>query len=291
MGRGRDDRRPVEPGEARAHGNDPDAVEVRRGGSSGRGDASGAYEVHRPGEHPAGLGPDIPATGPTTGGRERHEDVNVSRGATGTSSATGPRRVGERDDRDGGSAELAPARRDSIRWGPIWAGLITALTTFLLLQLLAIGIGLVDIGPGSDGGGGWVPALIGLIAFFTGGAVAGMMSAIRGPGSGLLNGFMVWALGTVLILLLSVLGLGQLFGALGNVAGQVNPGALGDAANSAQGAAPNVSPQEAEQAVRTGAIGAFFGLLFSALASMIGGLLGARSSDPIGRPTDASAER
>jgi len=103
---------------------------------------------------------------------------------------------------------------------------------------------------------------------------------------------MVWALDTVLILLLSALGLGQLFGALGNVAGQVGPGPLSSAANSAQGAAPNVSPQEAEQAVRTGAIGAFFGLLFSALASALGGYLGGRSSDdPIGRPTDLRSER
>ena len=274
MGRGRDmdGGQPVDPGRAQSHGNDPDAVEVHRSGGSGEGRSRAG-----------GLGPDIPASGPT-GGRTHEEEVLVSRGSTGGSSATGARRYSG----SGGSGEdLAPGRRDSIRWGPIWAGLITALTTFLLLQLLAIGLGLVDIGPGSDGGGGWVPGLIGLIAFFTGGAVAGMTSAIRGPGSGLLNGFMVWALGTVLILLLSALGLGQLFGALGNVAGQVGPGALGSAAQSAQGAAPNVSPQEAEQALQTGAIGAFFGLLLSALASMLGGLLGGRSSDPIGRPTDA----
>jgi hypothetical protein len=268
----------VEPGKARSYGNDPDAVEVHRSGSSGSGGGrSRAAE---------GLGPDIPASGPT-GGRSHEEEVLVSRGSTGGSSATGTRRYGSDSGGNNGGEDLASARRDSIRWGPIWAGLITALTTFLLLQLLAIGLGLVDVGPGSDGGGGWVPGLIGLIAFFTGGAVAGMTSAIRGPGSGLLNGFMVWALGTVLILLLSALGLGQLFGALGNVAGQVGPGALGSAAQSAQGAAPNVSPQEAEQALQTGAIGAFFGLLLSALASMLGGLLGGRSSDPIGRPTDA----
>jgi hypothetical protein len=275
MGRGRDmdGGQPVEPGRARSYGSDPDAVEVHRAGGSGDGRSRAE-----------GLGPDIPASGPTAG-RTHEEDVLVSRGSTGASSSgTGARRYGG----DGGGGEdLASARRDSIRWGPIWAGLITALTTFLLLQLLAIGLGLVDIGPGSDGGGGWVPGLIGLIAFFTGGAVAGMTSAIRGPGSGLLNGFMVWALGTVLILLLSALGLGQLFGALGNVAGQVGPGALSGAADSAQNAAPNVSPREAEQALRTGAIGAFFGLLLSALSSMIGGLLGGRSSDPIGRPTDA----
>jgi hypothetical protein len=269
----------VEPGKAQSYGNDPDAVEVHRSGSSGSGGGrSRAAE---------GLGPDIPASGPT-GGRTHEEEVLVSRGSTGSSSsATGARRYGSDGGGNNGGEDLASARRDSIRWGPIWAGLITALTTFLLLQLLAIGLGLVDVGPGSDGGGGWVPGLIGLIAFFTGGAVAGMTSAIRGPGSGLLNGFMVWALGTVLILLLSALGLGQLFGALGNVAGQVGPGALGSAAQSAQGAAPNVSPQEAEQALQTGATGAFFGLLLSALASMLGGLLGGRSSDPIGRPTDA----
>ncbi len=275
MGRGRDmdGGRPVDPGMAQSHGNDPDAVEVHRSGGSGEG---------RP--RAGGLGPDIPASG-ATAGRTLEEEVLVSRGSTGAgSSGTGARRYG--GDRSGGE-DLAPARRDSIRWGPVWAGLITALTTFLLLQLLAIGLGLVDVGPGSDGGGGWVPGLIGLVAFFTGGAVAGMTSAIRGPGSGLLNGFMVWALGTVLILLLSALGLGQLFGALGNVAGQVGPGALSGAAQSAQGAAPNVSPQEAEQALQTGAIGAFFGLLLSALASMLGGLLGGRGSDPIGRPTDS----
>src|SRR5215217_1771533 len=282
MGRGKatDGGRPVDPGAARAYGNDPDAVEVHRAGESvgeraGYGDGCSKVE---------GLGPDIPASGPADG---RPGGGSSGGYATGSAPASGVRRLQGPE----GGEDLAPERRDSIRWGPVWAGLITALTTFLLLQLLAIGAGLVDIGPGSQGGGGWMPALIGLIAFFTGGAVAGMTSAIRGAGSGLLNGFMVWALGTVLILLLSALGLGQLFGALGNVVGQVGPGALSSAANSAQGATPNISPQEAEQAVRTGAIGAFFGLLFSALASTLGGYLGSRSSDPIGRPTDLRSER
>lgn len=280
MGRGRDGDagRPVDPRTARAHGNDPDAVEVHRaGGADG---AKTGYGGER--QRAETLGPDIPASGPSDGRVRAESSSGHASGST-----SGVRRVQGHDDGE----DLAPARRDSVRWGPVWAGLITALTTFLLLQLLAIGIGLVDIGPGSQGGGGWVPALIGLIAFFTGGAVAGMTSAIRGAGSGLLNGFMVWALGTVLILLLSALGLGQLFGALGNVAGQVGPGALGNAANAAQGAAPNVSPQEAAQAVRAGAIGAFFGLLFSALASALGGYLGGRTADPIGRPTDLRSER
>jgi hypothetical protein len=208
MGRGgdMDGGQPVDPGRAQSHGNDPDAVEAHRSGGSGEGRSRAG-----------GLGPDIPASGPT-GGRTHEEEVLVSRGSTGAgssgtgSSGTGARRYSGDSSSSSGGESLAPARRDSIRWGPIWAGLITALTTFLLLQLLAIGLGLVDVGPGSDGGGGWVPGLIGLIAFFTGGAVAGMTSAIRGPGSG---------------------------------------------------------------------------LLLSALASMLGGLLGGRGSDPIGRPTDS----
>jgi hypothetical protein len=259
MGRDRDaDRgRPVEPGEARAHGNDPDAVEVRR--SSDR-------EERLRGE---GLGPDIPRRSEPASDRTRYGESGVSDGTA----DPGVRRLGSHDDE-----RLAPARRDSIRWGPIWAGLITALTIFLLLQLLAIGLGLIGIGPGDGGGGGWVSAIIGLIAFFAGGLVAGMTSAVRGETTGLLNGFLVWALGTVLILLLSALGLGQIFGALGNVVGQ-----LGVLQNLQGANVPDINPARIAQAVRSGAIGAFFGLLLSALASMLGGFLGGRSSDPLGR--------
>ena len=260
MGRDRDaDRgRPVRPGEARAHGNDPDAVEVRR--------ASDREEQLRA----EGLGPDIPRRSEPASDRTRYGESGVSDGTA----DPGVRRLGSHDDDEG----LAPARRDSIRWGPIWAGLITALTLFLLLQLLAIGLGLIGIGPGDDGGGGWVSAIIGLIAFFVGGLVAGITSAVRGEATGLLNGFLVWALGTVLILLLSALGLGQIFGALGNVVGQV-----GVLQNLQSANVPNVDRAQIAQAVRSGAIGAFFGLLLSALASMLGGFLGGRSSDPIGR--------
>lgn len=201
-----------------------------------------------------GLGPNIPKRSEPVSDRTRYEEIVVS------SRTTEP-----------------GVRRDSVRWGPIWAGLITALTIFLLLQLLAIGLGLVDIGPGT-GGGGWVSAIIGLIAFFTGGLVAGMTSAIRGAAPGLLSGFLVWALGTTLMLALSALGLGQIFGALGNLVGQ-----LGILQNLQGAYAPNVHPAQMVQAVRTGAIGAFFGLLLSALAAMLGGFLGGQSNNPIGR--------
>ena len=178
---------------------------------------------------------------------------------------------------DVGNGDYVP-RRDSVRWGPIWAGLIAALTTFLLLQLLAVGLSLAGIGQ-SSAGGAWVSAIIGLIAFFTGGSVAGMTSAVRGSGTGLLNGFLVWALGTVLILVLSVLGVGQVLGALGSAVGNV--GVLQNVQTGGANA-PNVNASQVAQDVRTGAIGAFFGLALAAIASMLGGFLGGRTNDPIG---------
>ena len=179
MGRDRDaDRgRPVEPGESRAHGNDPDAVEVRR--------ASDREEQLRA----EGLGPDIPRRSEPASDRTRYEEAGVSGGTA----DHGARRLVSGHDDEGRAA----ARRDSIRWGPIWAGLITALTVFLLLQLLAIGLGLIDIGPGA-GGGGWVSAIMGLIAFFIGGSVAGMTSAVRGEATGAFFGLLLSALASML---------------------------------------------------------------------------------------------
>ena len=237
--------RPVEPDEARASGNDPDAVEIHRLGDASRGDAG------------------------------RAEGRRVEERETVDSAARRPVETAPHAPRQD-SPDLV-ARRDSARWGPIWAGLITAITTFLLLQLLALGLGILGIGPNATGGA-WVSAIIGLIAFFTGGAVAGMTSAVRGAATGFLNGFLVWALGTVLILLLSALGLGQVFGALGSVVGQI--GLLGPGGANVPN--PDINPQQALDAVRNGALAAFFGLLVSAIAAALGGFLGGRSDEPIG---------
>ncbi len=66
MGRGRteDEGRPVEPGSARTSGSGPDAVEVHRAG--------GDHNDERP--RAQGLGPDIPASGPTGGEEHRMQD-------------------------------------------------------------------------------------------------------------------------------------------------------------------------------------------------------------------------
>jgi hypothetical protein len=114
---------------------------------------------------------------------------------------------------------------------------------------------------------GTIEPLLGADAVFVGGLVAGITSAVRGTATGLLNGFLVWSLGTVLILVLSALGLGQAFGTLGNVVAQLNL---------LQGGVrvPGVDATQIAQTIRTGSLAAFFGLLLAALAAMLGGLLG-----------------
>ena len=167
-------------------------------------------------------------------------------------------------------ASDATSRRDGSRWGDILTGVLTALTTFLLLELLVWGMRLPA---GSDrldtsygiGVADWVTGFLGLLAFLVGGYVAGMISKVRDqrPGRpGLRAGLLVWLLGTLLILALSALGpdiLGSLWGAPADVMGTDisadNTGVVADT-------------------VRNDALGAFFSLLSWGLAAALGGWLG-----------------
>ena len=79
----------------------------------------------------------------------------------------------------------------------------------------------------------------------------------------MLQGLLVWALGTILILVVSLLGLGQFFGALGEV---VNTATT--ALN------PNVEHRLLAEAAGGPALVAFFGLLLSGLTAALGGWLG-----------------
>ena len=168
--------------------------------------------------------------------------------------------------------------RDRIRWGPIWGGLLMALATFLLLSTLALAIGAMVVEPNTidpeaaGTTGGIVSAIIILIAFLVGGWVAARASAVHGHSNGLLNGVLVWALGMGLVLLLSVLGLGSLFGALGGLLDQIRLASV-------PRPDVNVNPAEVTSAIRNSALGAFLTLLLPALAAAAGGWLGARKDD------------
>jgi hypothetical protein len=163
----------------------------------------------------------------------------------------------------GPAAVALPETRDRVRWGPIWAGLITTLPMFLVLELLAYGIGL-----GSTSGvvNAWVTGILVLVAFLIGGWVTGRSSSVRGSGAGLVNGFLVWALGVVLIFAVTLLGAGQIFGALGTAFG----GGTGTG---------GVTGVNIAHTARTAAWGGFLSLVASALAAMLGSWLGS-----LGRP-------
>jgi hypothetical protein len=75
------------------------------------------------------------------------------------------------------------------------------------------------------------------------------------------------------MLVLSALGLGQVFGAIGNLVGQLNLLAGG----SLNVPGMNVDPQQLVNALRTGALVGFFSLLISAVAAALGGWLGGRT--------------
>lgn len=66
--------------------------------------------------------------------------------------------------------------RDRTRWGPIWAGALVVLTTYLVLQLLFFALGILDLdfeGGRSGTVARIVSGILALAAFFLGGFAAG----------------------------------------------------------------------------------------------------------------------
>ena len=182
--------------------------------------------------------------------------------------------------------------RDRVRFGPIVAGLLTALTSLLLLGLLGVAIGLTAVDAGDaaargDAGEGtgafsaiW-GALTGLVAFGLGGYVAGRTAAVFDRRWGALNGALVFMLGVPLTLWLAGQGLGFATGALGSFVGALNidPGQAQGAAGQAQGAAAQVRPVDvarAAEGARNAAWGTLLGAVLALGASALGGWLGTR---------------
>jgi len=139
--------------------------------------------------------------------------------------------------------------RDSIRWGPILAGLVTALATLLFLTVIGVALGLSALGgdnnPQNNNPQTWGTAagiwggLTLLVSFFLGGWMAGRTAVAPLESNGVINGFVT---GAATLLLLVWLATTAITGALGffastisNVAGAAAPVAL-QAAN--QGAIP-----------------------------------------------------
>jgi hypothetical protein len=138
---------------------------------------------------------------------------------------------------------------DSIRWGPVIAGLFAALATLAALTVLGLAIGASAFDPNDQlssfgiGASIW-GAISALIAFFIGGWLAGRTAGVPGRNSGILNGAMVWFVAIPLLLY----GLGSGISAIGRTVGNV-------AATTAQVAAP-VAGEAAQEAANDPAVAA-----------------------------------
>jgi hypothetical protein len=213
------------------------------------------------------------------------------------------------NDRDISMSVATPA--DRVRWGPILAGLFTALTTLLLLTLLALALGAATFDQSSTArsfglGSAIVAGLIWLLSFGVGGYVAARTAAFPGRSNGIFNGLMVAIVGIPLLLYALGSLIGSLLGVAGNVAstaataaapvaGQVaqNPSAQASAsgaaasiqasasgaAASAQAALQNVNPEQvADNAAKVG-LGSLVPPLLSLAAAATGGAIGARKRE------------
>lgn len=171
---------------------------------------------------------------------------------------------------DGGAPTSAGHRLDRVRWGPIWAGAIVVVTTFLVLQLLFFALGWLDLG--FDGGNSTTAAsivsgILALVAFFVGALMAGACTMWRSANDGMLQGVLVWGLSVVGIFGLALIGGSALLGPLGNIVSQ------------AVGVSPqdiDINPAQALNAARQTAGWTALGLGLAVIAAALGGMAGSK---------------
>jgi len=179
------------------------------------------------------------------------------------------------------NVNVPPQRGDQVRWGPVWAGVVVALPTFLLGIMIFLALGVLDSSGVSGTTGGIVTAIIALAALFLGGLTAAATAMWRGLSTGLLHGILVWALSIVAILGLTLLGGGAVLGSAGNIASQlVDPAAVSGAVAGADASdVPEVTAADQEQARETAQSAASYavlGLGLTFIAAAAGGLVGAK---------------
>lgn len=175
--------------------------------------------------------------------------------------------------------------RDRIRWGPIIAGMLSALTVFIALSVLGAAVGATTLyanGTASANtnhygvaAGIW-SAVSALIAFFIGGFVAAKTAAVGGGGNGWINGVMVFVASLPLIIWLTSQGAGSLFGALGNN--------IYDLRNLVTNTYSDQAARDAAVSnARNGLWWTLVAILIGLIASGLGGLVGHRGEREIWR--------
>ncbi len=167
--------------------------------------------------------------------------------------------------------------RDRARWGPVWAGFVATVSTFVLMEMFVLWVGWVTVSINASGvatsGREWITWIIAVIAFFIGGLVASLTTPLRGTIATAMDGFLVWALTTVVMVAGSVAGGGLLFGSLGGTLAQLSVVTAGRGSHAVMvGLASDI---------QTAAFWGFITLITTAAAAILGGWLGDMTG-PIG---------
>ncbi|HEV2074592.1 MAG TPA: hypothetical protein VGR29_13260 [Thermomicrobiales bacterium] len=190
-----------------------------------------------------------------------------------------------------GTADMARSHADSVevknrvQFGPIVAGILTAIASMLVLTVLGLAIGASALEPREVGEGVGTAATIwgiasAIISFFLGGWVAAKTAAVAGVGSGMINGFIVGAGILALVLWLVGSGLGAAIGLIGSNVGDIanivqDAGVTTDEAQQqTEQATTQVEAPNSFEAVRDSAWGTLAGLLLPLVAGAAGGAVG-----------------
>lgn len=170
---------------------------------------------------------------------------------------------------------------DRVRWGPIFAGIVIALSTQLVLSALGVAIGMsvgaadAQADPNAIGLGVGIWSIISLfIALLVGSWIMARTCGPMNKNTALLNGAILWATTLALSSWLLASGVSGTFGIV-----MANAGDIADRVNVPPGA-QNVTPAEARNiadSVARAGWSFLFGSLLGLVASLIGATLGARS--------------
>ena len=166
-------------------------------------------------------------------------------------------------DRIGVHNEAQTVRRDRIRWGPVWAGVVTAVGSYLFLMLALVALGVVDMSEGVTGDA-IASGIAALVAFFIGGVTTGATSMWQGSDDGILHGIVMWFAALVALVVLGAVGSG------------VALGALDTSDTFDQFSADEVDTDQANDDAEEAAAKALFGLALALGASAAGGAVGAK---------------
>ena len=159
--------------------------------------------------------------------------------------------------------EAETVRRDRIRWGPVWAGIVTAVGSYLFLQLALITSGIVELGD-SAGDNATASGIAALIAFFVGGVTTGATAMWQGADDGVLHGIVMWFAALVSIIVFSAVGSGIALGSFDTT----------DVFN--EFSVEDVDVEQANDDAQDAAGKALIALSLGLVAAAVGGALGAK---------------